>query len=82
MTKHKYIRYENYGFVLWPDSELLIHSNIANVCARLGRTHPPLSAGYADIDGTVVCHGRSESMGLDSRPDDSEALAKQLGLEL
>lgn len=42
-----------------------------------------ISAGFVKISrspDTVVCYGESESLGIKSRPDDSAALAKQLGL--
>lgn len=35
-----------------------------------------ISAGFITSD--LKCHGRSETLGLDSRPEDSDILARQL----
>lgn len=39
-----------------------------------------VSAGFVTYlkDGTVVCEGRSESLRIDSQPEDSEMLQKQM----
>jgi hypothetical protein len=72
----KYLRHERVGFVTWPASDDgPWHTHMA---VFLGQ---PMSAGFASIEfGKVRCYGRSESLCLDSRPDDSAALAVQLGL--
>lgn len=78
--KHKYIRHSELGIMLFPMSHDLYHSHIGRTMERyLG--HGLISAGFAELDnGTVICHGRSESLSLGSKPEDSEVLAKQLGL--
>lgn len=77
----KYIRHEKIGFILWAQTDDLWHSHMA----RLTNGRLPgkvISAGFADLEGGIVrCHGRSESLNLDPLPDDSTALAKQLGLK-
>jgi hypothetical protein len=72
----KYVRLAGIGFVLWPKCDDIWHKHIG----RFGRV---LSAGFAHIDGkgVVYCHGRSESLGIGGLPDDSKALALQLGLK-
>lgn len=75
--EHKYIRVKNVGFILWPKSETNLpwHAHVAKACG------PVISAGFAAIEGGVVaCYGRSESLGIDSRPEDSDLLFEQLGL--
>ena len=77
----KYVRHCNIGFVLWPRTEDLWHSHIGEVLNRAGGGI--VSAGFASVDGGVAkCWGRSESLGIPSKPDDSQALAKQLGLSV
>jgi hypothetical protein len=36
----------------------------------------PISAGF--VDSNMVCHGRSETLDLDSRPEDTLILKQQL----
>lgn len=76
----KYVRHEYVGFVLWPKTQLLWHSHIGNLLED--RTSGKiLSAGFVNfVNGLPICSGYSESLGVDSKDGDSEALAKQLGL--
>lgn len=75
----KYIRHEKVGFILWPNSDELWHSTIGHLLL----THcvgEILSAGfvYYDVSGKPVCSGRSESLGIAARADDTAALREQL----
>lgn len=78
----KYIRHSHIGFVLWRRTDALYHSDMASgVKAGPDVRGSLLSAGFASLLGGVVrCWGRSDSLDLDSRVDDSQALAAQLGL--
>lgn len=86
----KYVRHSAVGSVVWPKSDNLWHLDVAQAVGRQGnsiglfRVHGHVvSAGFVRIaDGKVTCYGRSESLGIGSQLDDSEALAKQLGLSL
>lgn len=75
----KYVRHKTIGFILWPKTEELYHSHVGRLFNRL----EILSAGFASLyAGDVLCHGRSESLNIGGREDDTVALAKQLGLAL
>lgn len=70
----KYIRCD-FGFVLWPKCEEMAHSHMAR--ALNGRKI--ISAGFAVIDAEEAhCFGRSESMDLDGKPEDSALLTEQV----
>ncbi len=76
----KYVRHSALGFVLWLRQDDLWHSHVANLTLQ-ERQGEILSAGFATLAGGVVeCWGRSESLKIGCRPDDSAALAAQLGL--
>lgn len=78
MTKYttwKYVRHSKVGFVIWPKTDNLWHSDVGQIM----RSGHIISAGFADIyAGEASCYGRSESLDLNSRPEDSEELTKQL----
>lgn len=77
---HKYVRNEVVGFVLFPATDLVFHSHVGGTVARESGS-PNISAGFAYIsERGVKCYGRSESMRLNSAPEDSELLAEQLDL--
>ncbi len=77
----KYVRHSTLGFVLWARSDALYHERMGMVLNRVPGAI--MSAGFATLAGGFVrCWGRSESLNIDSRADDSQALADQLGLEL
>lgn len=79
-VKHKYVRHSQAGFILWPHSDDLFHKHIGDAIRRSHLEGEILSAGFAFIGAnTVVCNGESESLGIKSRPDDTAALAAQLG---
>lgn len=77
----KYVRHEGIGFILWPRTDELWHVTIGR-CLEHNCGGNLLSAGFVhyDQDGKPVCAGRSDSLGLGSRPDDTEALRAQLRL--
>lgn len=76
----KYIRLSGIGFATWPETDELWHAHVGNAARREGCEI--VSAGFVAIrNGVVHCHGRSESLSIGSRPDESAALAQQLGLK-
>lgn len=76
----KYVRHEEIGFVLWPRTDALWHSHVGRLLQQR-RDGAIISAGFVEFgpDGPV-CFGMSESLGIASRDDDSDALAAQLGI--
>jgi hypothetical protein len=79
----KYIRHSEEGFIVWPKKpgdEGIWHRHMAKVVA--GKSGELMSAGFVDFgsDGLPYCSGHSESLGLDSRSDDTTALRKEWGL--
>lgn len=80
MSQQKYIRHSELGFFIWNDMNPVFHKHLAEFLVRHMRGEI-LSAGFVDIhleEGAVVCHGRSESLGIESKPGDSAALLTQL----
>ncbi len=80
MMTLKYVRHDKAGFVLWPDSDDLWHVNVGDMLRNYveGKV---ISAGFVSFkSGIAVCFGRSESLRIGSRPDDGDALTKQLEL--
>jgi hypothetical protein len=76
----KYIRHSKIGFILWPRTDDLWHSHVA-ASIRHPKTGAVISAGFCKVrEGAVACWGRSESLNIDSRTDDAEMLARQLGI--
>lgn len=81
-TELKFVRHNILGFVLWPRSDKLYHSDVGDLLRRRVGGEI-LSAGFCNlVEGFVQCFGESESLSLGCRKDDSEALAKQLGLKV
>lgn len=78
--RFKYVQHSVAGFILWPADTDLYHAHIGKI-ARAATQGSVLSAGFCTLSGGVKCFGKSESLGISSRPGDSEALARQLGLE-
>lgn len=77
----KYVRHSTIGFILWPKTDALWHSHIGDHLLRKARGHI-ISAGFCSVaGGSAQCWGRSESLGIGGKPDDTEALNKQLGLQ-
>jgi hypothetical protein len=54
------------------------HKDIAYACGW-----PKLSAGFIDwdVDGRPLCMGESETLGIGSREDDTEALRAEWGMD-
>jgi hypothetical protein len=77
----KYVHLYGYGFILWPYSDDLWHSQIGHLAAcNLGRNYPLVSAGFARVvpkTGKFLCWGQSESLKLRSLPDDTEKMNAQ-----
>lgn len=74
--EHKYVRFGEYGFILWPKTELISHRQIAAQVEYRG----VISAGFVTFkNGIPSCYGESFSLGISSLPEDSEELKKQLG---
>jgi hypothetical protein len=79
---HKYVNFEDVGFVVWRRTHDLWHSHVGKfVQSRCGDNI--ISAGFVGFgdNGVPVCYGMSESLDVVSQPGDSEALAKQLGIK-
>ncbi|CAH1387064.1 conserved hypothetical protein [Candidatus Nitrotoga sp. M5] len=76
----KYIRHSAIGFVLWAKTDALWHRNMGElILEKCGGEI--ISAGFARLaNGRARCWGKSESLGIESAPGDSEALALQLKL--
>ena len=76
----KYVRHERIGFILWPRTNDLWHSHVGRL-AQSKAGGEIVSAGFVEFGGaTPRCFGMSESLGIASRDDDSDALAAQLGI--
>ena len=76
----KYVRHERIGFILWPRTDDLWHSHVGRL-AQSKAGGEIVSAGFVDLGGGAPrCFGMSESLGIASRDDDSDALAAQFGL--
>ncbi len=72
---NKYIKTEDGKFVLF--SKVAVHRHVA----RLRLRSPTVSAGFVhSLSGQLHCIGRSESLNLDSLPEDTEQLRVWLGL--
>lgn len=76
---------ENGKLELFTFPKSIHHDAMAEVLGRIkNQTHgnwhrvfrEPVSAGFVSADG--ACYGKSETLGLSSRPEDSALLAKQL----
>lgn len=70
---HKYVRFARVGFIVWRRTDKIWHSTIAKIVAD-----KILSAGFVTFGNEPYCYGFSESLDVGSKPDDSDALAKQL----
>jgi len=72
----KYIHFSRIGFILWPDTDSLAHADVALAAASDG----VVSAGFVEFSRSKSphCFGRSDSLGIASKPTDSEDLAAQL----
>lgn len=82
-VEHKYVRHSKTGFIVWKchlGDGSLSHGGVGYLlCAE--NSGEILSAGFVSFEnGQPKCGGRSDGLNIRSRDDDSEALAKQLGL--
>jgi hypothetical protein len=78
MTLHKYIRHSKLGFILWPKEDDLWHMHVGQMLLKqtLGTI---VSAGFVTFEREgPVCHGRSESLRIQSLPEDTALLRKQM----
>lgn len=64
----------------------LVHKDMAdmvNIASRHGidnwQSTRTIAAGFVNFDADVICHGRSESLDISSRPDVDSKLIEQLG---
>lgn len=81
MIRQKYIRYAVKGFVIFRDTDSMVHFDVDRAIGN--KFDRVLSAGFVELgNGIVRCYGRSESMNKDSRLDDSIALANQIGITI
>ena len=72
----KYIRYEGYGFIIWPNSDKIWHAHMAQSYQR--KLSYPISAGFIRMTKNgPQCYGRSESLNLDSKAEDTAFLLEQ-----
>lgn len=80
--KFKYIICQLTGPVLWPYTDHVWHKHIARAAGQ-EEPNPVTSAGFAEIGGgTVRCFGRSDSLGIASKPsEDAQVIASVLGME-
>jgi hypothetical protein len=71
LKKQKYVRLKNYGeFIFF--SELIEHSRFEHL--------NPISAGFCYLNetGIVKCFGCSESLGIESKEDDTTLATRQI----
>lgn len=85
-TTLKYVRHSAAGFVVWPAKYPgLTHLEVelAIRCADDVPRGEVLSAGFVifDADGLPICNGRSDSLDVDSREDDTAALRAEWGMQ-
>lgn len=75
-SQHKYIRTKT-GFTIWPDMTTVWHKHMAQLTGE-----EVISAGFCIFDGeNFHCFGRSASLGISSKPGDSEAMETFFNLE-
>jgi len=79
MANMKYITSPEYGFVIFQD-----HITHVEMMDRLGLSKDKItSAGFVSTsceENELICSGRSDSIGKDSRKIDSEFLFKKLSV--
>lgn len=81
----KYVRHSEAGFVVWPKNyDEVHHAHIGRLLERNVNLAPGrlLSAGFVEFgaDGLPKCYGKSESLGMSSLPEDTDALRAGWGL--
>lgn len=77
----KYVRHSTIGFIVWPRTDALWHSDIGvNAIRKAGGKI--ISAGFCSLEGGAArCWGRSESLDVGGLPDDETAMNAQFGLQ-
>ena len=77
MHKLKYVMFEDGSFVIVPNH--ILHSSFPTITTGTDDVVKAVSAGFVDISETrVCCFGRSESLNLDSRPQDAELMKRYI----
>ena len=81
--KHKYVRHETLGVVIFPADTDLSHRLIGRAMDyaehEFGGKGKVISAGFVWIGReSVHVEGRSESLNMDRLPDDADVIKKQL----
>jgi hypothetical protein len=67
------------GFILQEMTDQVFHVHMARACQREEPFNRVVSAGFAYIEnGKVTCSGRSESLNINSLPEDSALLQTRL----
>lgn len=57
---------------------LVDHDVMAKMVSNVGK---PVSAGFVDIDADgIYAHGKSTSLGIKSRPFDTEVIERHMGI--
>lgn len=76
--KQKYVRHKTKGFFVFPDSDLVWHSQVG----RFLGIDKIISAGFVRFDknGKPSCFGESESLNISSFPEDTNDLKIQMGI--
>ena len=76
--KYKYIKFEYGDFVVFPP--VINHNDMARMANRTGDVGAAVSAGFVDTQdgGELHCFGESISIGIKSKPEDSEEINMKL----
>jgi hypothetical protein len=82
----KYVRHSVAGFVVWPNNlDALAHCDVGRAL------HHSRDVGYGFVmsagficwkDGLPFCYGRSDSLNMDSLPEDTSTLRAEWGMPL
>ena len=77
-TKYIVIDYPEKGEAIIIFPEMLVHRHVARDNAHMGCK--TISAGFVTLrDGEFICHGKSESLGIKSRPEDADLVNRMFG---
>lgn len=81
----KYVRHGSVGFVVWPAQRVgMTHEEVARATfmSQDVRMQRIISAGFVewDADGRPLCMGKSDTLGIASREDDTDALRAEWGM--
>ena len=78
--EHKYVRFKEVGFIVWPRTDDLWHSTVG----KMYGLSCIISAGFCWFDkteGKFECYGHSESLGISSLKEDTDLLNRQFGIK-